>query len=40
MKQKEYKSKEKITTDTMTGRGGMALFVRYYLNTSAGYARV
>ena len=34
MKQKEFKSKEKITkvevtTDTMTGRGGMALFVRY-----------
>ncbi len=34
MKQREYKSKEKITkvevtTDTMTGRGGMALFVRY-----------
>lgn len=34
MKQKEYKSKEKITkvevtTDTLTGRGGLALFVRY-----------
>lgn len=37
MKQKEYKSKEKITkievtTDTMTGRGGMALFVCYLFN--------
>ncbi len=34
MKQKEFKSKEKITSigvtgDTLTGRGGLALFVRY-----------
>ncbi len=34
MKQKRFKSKEKITKvgvtgDTITGRGGLALFVRY-----------
>jgi len=34
MKQNKFKSKEKtrkvgITGDTLTGRGGMALFVRY-----------
>lgn len=42
MKQKEFKSKEKITKievteDTLTGRGGLSLFVRY-LSSSNIYA--